>query len=216
MCRTIIWFIVSVPVLSVLMALVEPRVSTSVRFLTTALASASCLAPYASMACTKVGMPVGIAEIAIAVPSSSTSSSSRPRTSPITTITRTASQAMTPRVLVSESSSRCSGERVRRTDVSMVAMRPIWVLIPVSVTTIVAVPRVTDVAWNNMETRSPRPISSSGSAVCCLATGWLSPVSAASCTSRVDDRRMRPSAGAMSPASTRTMSPGTSSVAGTE
>ena len=45
MVDTIIWFIVSVPVLSVLIALVAPRVSTSVRFFTTALASASCFAP---------------------------------------------------------------------------------------------------------------------------------------------------------------------------
>ena len=45
MTETIISFIVSVPVLSVLIALVAPRVSTSVRFFTTALASASCFAP---------------------------------------------------------------------------------------------------------------------------------------------------------------------------
>ena len=45
MVETIIWFIVSVPVLSVLMALVAPSVSTSARFLTTALASASFLRP---------------------------------------------------------------------------------------------------------------------------------------------------------------------------
>ncbi len=45
MVETIIWFRVSVPVLSVLIALVAPSVSTSVRFFTTAFASASCLAP---------------------------------------------------------------------------------------------------------------------------------------------------------------------------
>ena len=44
MVDTIIWFMVSVPVLSVLIALVAPSVSTSVRFFTT-LASASCFAP---------------------------------------------------------------------------------------------------------------------------------------------------------------------------
>jgi hypothetical protein len=43
--ETIIWFRVRVPVLSVLMALVAPSVSTSVRFFTTARASASCFAP---------------------------------------------------------------------------------------------------------------------------------------------------------------------------
>ena len=70
--RTIISFMVSVPVLSELIALVAPRVSTSVRFFTIALAAASSLAPYASIAWTNVGRPVGIAEIAIATPSSST------------------------------------------------------------------------------------------------------------------------------------------------
>ena len=73
MTDTIIWFIVSVPVLSVLIALVAPRVSTSVRFFTTALASASCLAPYDNSPETNAGSPVGIAEMAIAVPSSRSS-----------------------------------------------------------------------------------------------------------------------------------------------
>ena len=45
MVETIIWFMVSVPVLSVLIALVAPSVSTSVRFFTTALAAANCFAP---------------------------------------------------------------------------------------------------------------------------------------------------------------------------
>ena len=82
MVETIIWFIVSVPVLSVLIALVAPSVSTSVRFLTTAFASASCLAPSDSRPETNAGMPVGIAEIAIAVPSSSTSLNGMPRREP--------------------------------------------------------------------------------------------------------------------------------------
>jgi hypothetical protein len=45
MTETIISFIVRVPVLSVLMALVAPSVSTSVRFLTMAFACARFLAP---------------------------------------------------------------------------------------------------------------------------------------------------------------------------
>ncbi len=119
---TIIWFSVRVPVLSVLIALVAPSVSTSVRFLTTALASASCFAPIDSRPETKAGMPVGIAEMAIAVPSSSSSSTGIPRISPTTTMTATAPQAMMPSTLVSESSSRCSGDRVRVTEVSIVAI----------------------------------------------------------------------------------------------
>ena len=147
MTDTIIWFIVSVPVLSVLIALVAPSVSTSVRFFTIALASASCFAPNDSRPDTNAGRPVGIAEIAIAVPSRNSSCASMPRASPTTKMNATAVQAMIPSTRVRESSSFCSGDRVRVTDVSIVAIWPIWVCIPVAVTTIDAVPRVTEVFW---------------------------------------------------------------------
>ena len=212
---TIIWFRVRVPVLSVLIALVAPRVSTSVRFLTTALASASWVDPIESRPETKAGMPVGMAEMAMAVPSSSSWSAGIPRSSPTTTMTATAPHAMMPSTLVSESSSRCSGDRVRVTEVSIVAICPICVSMPVAVTTMVAVPRVTEVFWKSMLVRSPSPTSAEASGPASLAIGALSPVSAASCASRVADRTMRPSAGTMSPASSCTMSPGTTSVAGT-
>ena len=202
MVETIISFIVSVPVLSVLIALVAPSVSTSVRFLTTARASASCLAPSESRPDTNAGMPVGMAEIAIAVPSSTRSSKSRPRIRPTTTMKATALHAMTPRTFVSESSSFCSGDRTRDTDVSIVAIRPISVSMPVAVTTIAPVPRVTEVFWNSMSVRSPSATSAAGSAAASLATGALSPVSAASWVSSVAERMIRPSAGTMSPAST--------------
>jgi hypothetical protein len=112
---------VSVPVLSVLIALVAARVSTSLRFFTTALASASWFDPIDSRPDTKAGSPVGSAEIAIAVPSSS-SWTGTPRSSPTMTMTATAPQAMSPRTFVSESSSFCSGDRVRVTVDSMVAI----------------------------------------------------------------------------------------------
>ena len=215
MTETIISFIVSVPVLSVLMALVAPSVSTSARFFTMAFAAANCLAPIDSRAETNAGRPVGIAEMAIAVPSSSRSCSGVPRIAPTMTMNATAVHAMIPRTLVSESSSFCSGDRVRVTEVSIVAIWPIWVCIAVAVTTIAAVPRVTEVFWNSMLVRSPRATSVPASAPALLATGALSPVSAASCVSRVADRMMRPSAGTRSPASRSTMSPGTRSTAGT-
>ena len=66
---------------------------------------------------------------------------------------------MIPSTLVRESSSFCSGDRVRVTDVSIVAIWPICVCIPVAVTTIDAVPRVTDVFWNSMFDRSPSATS---------------------------------------------------------
>ena len=63
--------------------------------------------------------------------------------------------------------------------------------------------------------RSPRAASASSTADAALPIGALSPVSAASCVSRVAERMIRPSAGTMSPASTCTMSPGTTPTAGT-
>ena len=96
MTDTIIWFIVRVPVLSVLIALVAPSVSTSVRFFTIALASASCFAPNDSSPDTNAGRPVGIAEIAIAVPSRNSSSRVHAPGEPTTKMNATAVQAMMP------------------------------------------------------------------------------------------------------------------------
>ena len=94
----------------------------------------------------------------------------------------------------------------------MPAIRPISVALPVAVTTKTVVPRVTWVFWNTRLVRSPSAVSPLGSVVGSLGTGALSPVSAASCTSSVAEVMIRPSAGTTSPASSRTMSPGTSLV----
>ena len=90
----VIAFIVSVPVLSLLMTVVPPSVSTSVSDLTTALASASRRAPDDSIVCTNVGRPVGIDEIAVDTQSSSRVSVSWPRTIPTMAMTATANQAI--------------------------------------------------------------------------------------------------------------------------
>jgi hypothetical protein len=66
----VIAFIVKVPVLSELMTVVPPSVSTSVSDLTTALDSARRRAPDESMACTNVGRPVGMEAIAVEMHSS--------------------------------------------------------------------------------------------------------------------------------------------------
>ena len=129
------------------------------RFFTTAFASASCRAPRDSRPDTNAGIPVGIAEMAMAIPSSSRSLAGVPRIVPTMTITPTAPHAMIPSTLVRESSSFCSGDRERVTELSMVAIWPIWVCIPVAVMTIVPVPRVTEVFWNSMLLRSPSPTS---------------------------------------------------------
>ena len=109
-----------------------------------------------------------MAEMAIAVPSSSTSLPESPRMRPTTTMMATAVQAITPSTFVSESSSFWSGDRVRVTEVSIVAICPIWVSMAVAVTTIAAVPRVTDVFWNSMLERSPTPTSPPANVACLL------------------------------------------------
>jgi hypothetical protein len=208
----VIAFIVSVPVLSELMTVVPPSVSTSDSDLTTAFASASRRAPDDNIACTNVGRPVGMAEIAVEMHSSASVVSSWPRAMPKMAITPTTSHAMRPNTLVMPSSSRCSGDRERLVAVTMPAMRPISVACPVAVTTKVAMPRATWVFWNTKLVRSSSANSRSGSVDGSLATAALSPVSAASCISSVAEETIRPSAGTTSPASSCTTSPGTSVV----
>ena len=208
----VIAFIVSVPVLSLLMTVVPPRVSTSVSDLTTAFASASRRAPDDSMACTNVGKPVGMDAIAVEMHNSTRVVVSWPRAMPKMAITATARKAISPNTLVMPSSSRCNGERDRLVAVTMPAIWPICVAWPVAVTTIAAEPRVTWVFWNTRFVRSPSGTSPSGRAIRSLAIGALSPVSAASCTSSVAEEKILPSAGTTSPASSSTTSPGTSLV----
>ena len=161
------------------------------------------------MAWTKVGRPSGIAEMAVVTQSSTRVLPSSPRARPMTAMTPTTTHATAPKILVSPSSSTCSGERVRWVADTRSAIRPIWVARPVSVTTVVAVPRVTWVFWKTRLVRSPRATSSSGRSPASFGTGALSPVSAASCSSSVRAVRSRPSAGTTSPDSSSTMSPGT-------
>jgi hypothetical protein len=115
-------FIVRVPVLSLLITVVPPSVSTSVSDLTTALASARRCAPDDNINCTNVGKPVGMAEIAVDTHSSTSVSVSWPRAIPKTAMTATATQARMPKSFVRSSSSRWSGDFVRFVAVTMSAM----------------------------------------------------------------------------------------------
>ena len=110
------------------------------------------------------------------------------------------------------SSSSCSGDLDRLVAVTMPAILPISVALPVAVTTTrrraagdlgVLEHQVGAVAQRHLAL-GQRPAS--------LGIGALSPVSAASCTSSVAEDAIRPSAGTTSPASSSTMSPGTSVV----
>jgi hypothetical protein len=123
----VIAFIVNVPVLSLLTTVVPPRVSTSVSDLTTARDLARRWAPDESIACTKVGSPSGIAEMAVERHSRMSVSVSCPRAMPTMAITVTAPQAMKPKTFVRPSSSRWSGDRDRFVAVTISAIRPICV-----------------------------------------------------------------------------------------
>ena len=101
-----------------------------------ALSSASLRAPYVSIPCTNVGIPVGIAEIAIADAQQQQVREVEPASQPETTTMASAVQATTPSHLVSPSSCCCSGDCVRVTlAAARRSCRP-RLSIPVAVTTI--------------------------------------------------------------------------------
>ena len=211
---TIIWFRVSVPVLSVLIALVAPRVSTSERFFTTALASASCFAPIDSSPDTKAGSPVGMAEIAIAVPSRSSSWAGMPRISPTTMITADRAPGDQAEhlgegveLLLQRRPGPCDRGQ-HGGDLTHLGLHPGrgHHHRPGS-------PGHRGVLEQHVGLVAEADVDSSRGRRASLGIGALSPVSAASCVSSVAERRIRPSAGMMSPASTLTTSPGTISVA---
>ena len=127
MLVAVIAFMVSVPVLSLLMTVVPPRVSTSVSDFTTALDSARWRAPDDNIVCTNVGRPTGIAEIAVEMHNRMSVSVSWSRAMPTMAMIATAVHASSPKILVMPSSSRCSGERTRSVAATMSAMRPICV-----------------------------------------------------------------------------------------
>ena len=129
------------------------------------------------------------------------------------TTAASATPAMIVIKTVSWSSWRVSGVFSCWTWLSIPEICPTSVAIPVAVTTISPLPRVTVEFMYAMSTRSPSGTSSPCTASTDLLTGVLSPVSAASSISSVAATR-RPSAGILSPASKETMSPGTSSSAG--
>ena len=117
---------------------------------------------------------------------------------------------MTDRVLEISAIFRWRGVVVSSSLVSILAMRPTSVSMPVEVTTQVARPLVMTVEEMTMFFRSPRAVSSGRESMACLLTGTDSPVMADSSAFRLAHSRMRASAGTRSPASRVMMSPGTS------
>ena len=206
---------VSVPVLSELIADVNPSVSTDGRSLTMAFCLASSRLPIESTTWTTVGKASGMAEMARATALMKSASLACPRWIPranmITMVRPAAPMIQSVSVFIW----RVSGVSSRTVVVSMLAIRPTWVSPPVPVTIMTALPCVTGVCMNAMLVWSPGPSSSASRVAASLDAGTLSPVSAASSICSELAETMRPSAGTWSPAASNTTSPTTSCEAST-
>ena len=143
--RAVILFSVSVPVLSEQIAETEPSVSTDGSRLTMAFWAASARVPIEYIVVTTAGMPVGMAEIARAMPAMKIVSKVSPRLRPMMTIRMNARPARPAMMMVSRSSCFCSGVLSASVLLSRSAMLPISVPMPVVVTIISPRPRVTAV-----------------------------------------------------------------------
>ena len=143
--RAVILLSVRVPVLSEQIADVEPRVSTAGSRFTMALRRAISRVPIDSSAVTTAGRPVGIAATASVTPVMNSVSNDSPANSPSTTTRTSAMPAIDAMIFERPSSCFCSGVFSLSVLASMLAMWPISVPMPVSVTMNSPRPRVTDV-----------------------------------------------------------------------
>ena len=205
---TVCRFMVSVPVLSVQMVVVLPRVSTAGRRRTMAPRRAIRVTPIARVMVTTAGRPSGMAATARATAAVTICTSGCPRKSPTTTAT--AARPRMPAV-----STRPKPARLRVSGVvsgSALPMspctRPSSVSMPWATTTPRAPPRVTNVPDQAMFARSARSVSS-GSSSSALLAGSDSPVRVDSSTDSSSTWARRRSAGTRSPSASRTRSPGT-------
>ena len=196
---TFIRFCVRVPVLSVQMKVVEPRVSTAWRLRTRALRLAMRCAPTARESVTVGSRPSGTSATATPMANRKASRQEMPTTSE-----RTKNRAPMPRAMVavmrtilcSSSASGLVGASTLPVRDAISASR-VWP--PVTETTPSACPLTRKVP--------PKAVSPG-----VLATASLSPVSMDSSTSQPVARASRRSAGTRSPATSTTTSSGTSSV----
>ena len=214
--RSVISLRVRVPVLSEQITDTEPSVSTEWRSFITALRRASACTPIARTSERMAGSPSGTAATASDTPMRRMSTAP---SSVLTWVTRavvtmtTIAMATTriPSVVEMRAISRWRGLGSDSVSSSSVAMRPISVRMPVSVTTARPTPRATAVPLNTMLLRSASgagPVSGPGD----FPAASDSPVSEASCTRSAVALRSRASAPTASPSASTRTSPGTSSV----
>ncbi|MNU96636.1 hypothetical protein D3C71_866810 [compost metagenome] len=164
---------------------------------------------------TTAGSASGMAATARLMAVRAMSSGASPRSTPTTKITAQMPSTAIAKRLPKAARRSCSG--VLRSPVSSsVATLPSSVCMPVATTKPRARPCVAVVPLKAMLVRSPSaPTSTAARASVCLATVTDSPVRADSSTCSCAISMSRRSAGIWLPASSSTMSPGTSAVAGT-
>ncbi len=137
---TVILFWVSVPVLSVQMILVEPRVSTEGSFLTRACLLTILLTPRASPTVTTAGRASGIAATASATPQRNISKGSKPLKIPSTATKATTIRVAAPSQRPNWSSFSCKGVLSLSISPRRPASFPKAVLMPVAVITAFPLP----------------------------------------------------------------------------
>ena len=128
-------FWVSVPVLSEQMTEAEPSVSTAGRRRIMALCLTICCTPMDSTTVTIAGRPSGIALTASETAVMNISIIGMPSMSPITNITAQVMSATMPSTLPRLASFCCRGVSPSSCWASIPAILPIWVFMPVCVTT---------------------------------------------------------------------------------
>jgi len=200
--RTVIWFIVSVPVLSVQMKVVEPNVSTASRLRTSTCRSAIRSAPHANESVTVGSSASGTNATVTPIANTNPSDGSLPNNSAIpkkNAPTPTATPAMVRTTWCSPTVSGVTGLAVTVASAAIVANR---VAPPVAVTTAAADPSTTNVPANSGSFTAP-------------GDGTLSPVSNDVSTKKQAALSTTASAGTRSPASTSSTSPTTTSSAST-
>ena len=144
-CRTVISFLVRVPVLSEQMTDVLPSVSTMGSRRTSALRLTIRRTPIASEIVTTAGSASGTAATASAMPNRNISMTGRPRARPMTMTSATTASAALPSVAPRRSRFSCRGVRLASTVSTIRAMRPNSVDMPVDTTRAWPRPRATSV-----------------------------------------------------------------------
>ena len=171
------WFSVRVPVLSELIAEVEPSVSTEARLFTTAPSAARVVDPFERITCSTVGMAIGTAASASAMAVVKIVWVDWSREIPSANMIAIVKPAAPAIHSVNVSSCALSGVFRVGVDFSIPEMFPTSVAAPVPVTIITPLPCVTGEFMNAMFDWSPTPGVSPVMTSASFDAGTLSPVS---------------------------------------